>query len=205
MNTSSLRKIVCTGMLALLFVSGTLNAAGFHYRLEVAATLELDEKSQLTAVQMDWLYDAELSSVLMDGEDLSADKRDEVLKRRAADILEGLDGMDYFTSLYLEDKFLHVAAVKNYTLSLADQNRLRLNLTLPLKQAADLTGKKLLMKVSDETGIGLATVSSADSVTLPATLAKLCKGPSLLKEDLGEVDGHQVFAETITIDCQKAN
>ena len=141
----------------------------------------------------------------MDGEDLSVAKRDAVLKRRAADILDGLKGMDYFTSLYLDDKQVHVAEVKEYTLNLAEENRLQLELTLPLKKAIDISGKKLLMKISDETGVGLATVSSADRVTLPMQLAKACKGPSLLKEDLGEIDGHRVLAETITVDCQKAN
>ena len=189
---------------ALLLSTTTSFAAGsaFHYQLDLTARLVTTDNGELTGIEMSWLYDTELSQTLMDGEDLSETKREETLKKRAADILTGLTEMKYFTSLLLDDQPLEFAKVKNYKLLLNDESRLLMNLTIPLKESQRLKGRTLDITVTDDTGVGLATFVDTSHLLLGEVYKTDCKAPSLVQKQLAEIDGHAQTTETMTVDCR---
>ncbi|WP_299874410.1 DUF1007 family protein [uncultured Cocleimonas sp.] len=177
-------------------------AGGYHYQLDLTAKLVNNPQKELSAIQMSWIYDKELSAILMDGEDLSEAKREETLKKRATDILIGLTDMKYFTSLLLDDQPLEFAKVENYKLLLNDESRLKMNLTIPLKKSQQLKGRTLEIIVTDDSGVGLATFVDTNHLQLGEVFKTECKAPSLVQNQLAEIDGHAQTTETMTVDCR---
>ncbi|RVU84263.1 DUF1007 family protein [Leucothrix sargassi] len=189
-------------LLGLLLLTSTAHTAGFHYQLNLTAKLAALPDGKVNGVEMSWVYDPVLSATLMDGEDLSEANRAETLKRRAADILDGLLEMNYFTTIYLNKALVTTEKVEKYNLQLTDSGQLQLNLTLPFSEAKTLNGRLLEVVVSDPTAIGLATFLSADRFILDSALEPICRQPTLEQKQLGEMDGHVLLSETMTIDCR---
>jgi len=177
-------------------------AAGFHYQLDLTAKLVNNPENELTAIQMSWIYDKELSAILMDGEDLSEAKREASLKKRAADILSGLSDVKYFTTLLLDKNALEFADVEKYQLRLNKESRLQMNLTLPLKKSHTLKGHTLDIVVTDDSAVGLATFIDTSHMLLGEKFKATCKAPTLVQKQLAEIDGHAQITETMTINCQ---
>ena len=204
MVKKQLNTLLSAALLCLLFVtSATSSAAGFHYQLNLTARLVTTPTGELSGVEMSWIYDSELSATLMDGEDLSAANREATLKKRAADILDGLLEMKYFTTLYLDGKALPTVEVEKYNLQLTKESQLQLNLTLPLANAQQLNGHLLEVIVSDPTAVGLATFLTADRLILNESQKKICADPTLEQKQLGDVDGgHTLMSETMTVNCR---
>ena len=189
---------------ALLLSTTSSFAAGsaFHYKLDLTARLVTTENTELTGVQMSWLYDKALSETLMDGEDLSDAKREATLKKRAADILEGLKGVNYFTTIKVDGKELPLADVSQYKLNLADESRLQMNLTMPLVTAAPVKGHLLEIIISDSSAVGLATFVDSSHLKLEEPLKSTCQAPQMTQSELEMIDEHRVMSETMTIDCR---
>ena len=195
-------KLVASILFVNLLALQNLFAAGFHYQFDLTAKLVNNPQNEITAIQMSWVYDKELSAILMDGEDLSEAKREETLKRRAADILTGLRDVNYFTTVSIDKTAIEFAEVETYALHLNKESRLQLNLTLPFKEKQILQGHSLEILVTDDSAIGLATFIDTDHMLLSDELKALCKAPSLIQRTLAEIDGHAQITETMTIDCK---
>jgi ABC-type uncharacterized transport system substrate-binding protein len=195
-------KLVASILFVNLLALQNLFAAGFHYQFDLTAKLVNNPQNEITAIQMSWVYDKELSAILMDGEDLSEAKREETLKRRAADILTGLRDVNYFTTVSMDKTAIEFAEVETYALHLNKESRLQLNLTLPFKEKQILQGHSLEILVTDDSAIGLATFIDTDHMLLSDALKALCKAPSLIQRTLAEIDGHAQITETMTIDCK---
>lgn len=202
MKITSLLSLFITSIAISLMVVQTSFAGGYHYQLDLTAKLVNNPQKELSAIQMSWIYDKELSAILMDGEDLSEAKREETLKKRATDILIGLTDMKYFTSLLLDDQPLEFAEVENYKLLLNDESRLKMNLTIPLKKSQRLKGRTLEIIVTDDSGVGLATFIDTNHLLLGKVFKKECNAPSLIQNQLAELDGHAQTTETMTVDCR---
>lgn len=200
MIISSFVKLLATT--ALTLAMQTSFAAGFHYQLDLTAKLVGGPQGELTAIQMSWIYDKELSAILMDGEDLSEAKRETPLKERTPDILSGLTDVKYFTTVLLDKNALEFADAENYQLNLTKESRLQMNLTLPLKKSQIVKGRTLEIIVTDDSAVGLATFIDTDHLLLGEQFETLCKKPTLVQKKLAEVDGHAQVTETMTIDCK---
>lgn len=203
MKAISLLKIVTSAIFVNFLAIQSLFAAGFHYQLDLTAKLVNNPQNEVTAIQMSWVYDKELSAILMDGEDLSEAKREETLKKRAADILNGLQEVKYFTTVMIDKKVIEYAEVETYALRLNKESRLQLNLTLPLKQKQVLKGRTLEIVVTDDSAVGLATFIDTSHMLLSDEIKALCKPPALEQKKLTEIDGHAQITETMTIDCKR--
>lgn len=195
-------RLLTTSVFISLLAIPSLFAAGFHYQLDLTAKLVHNPKNELTAIQMSWIYDKELSAILMDGEDLSEANREASLEKRTAEILSGLTDVKYFTTVLLDKKTLAFDKVENYKLRLNKELRLQMNLTLPLKKAHTLKGHELEIVVTDDSAVGLATFVDTKHMLLGETYKAMCKTPTLVQKTLAEVDGHAQVTETMTIDCR---
>ena len=202
MKPLSLKVIASLTLIITCLFTTTANAAGFHYQLDLTAKLVNTPSGELSAIKMSWVYDKELSAILMDGEDLSEAKREATLKRRAADIHNGLSEVKYFTTLYINDEKVDVAEVETYALKLNKESRLMLDLTLPLHSAQKIEGTKLDILVTDDSAVGLATFIDASHLLPGEYYKSTCQAPALVQKQLAEVDGHAQITETMTIDCR---
>jgi len=203
MLKKQMKTLLSAFLLCLLFVTSTTsNAAGFHYQINLTARLATAPSGELKGLEMSWLFDSELSQTLMDGEDLSPAKRAATLQRRAADILGGLEGMGYFTTVHLNQQVLATSKVEQFNLQLREGSQLQLNMTLPLAQAQSLKGKQLQIVISDPTAVGLATFVTADKLLLNESLTASCSKPTLQKVQLGTTDDHVLMSETMTLNCR---
>lgn len=202
MKITSLLRLLTTSVVISLLAVQTSFAGGYHYQFDLTAKLVNNPQKELSAVQMSWLYDKELSAILMDGEDLSEAKREETLKNRATDILNGFREVNYYTSLFLDEQPLGLAEVENYRLQLTKESRLQMNMTIPLKRNQPLKGHTLEMVVADASGVVLATFNDKSHMLLGEEFAKGCKTPTLVQEQMAEIEGHAQVTETMTIDCR---
>jgi len=177
-------------------------AAGFHYQLDLTAKLVNNPQNELTAIQMNWIYDKELSAILMDVEDLSEANKEASLEKRKAEIFKGLTEVKYFTTVLLNKNVLEVGKVENYKLRLNKESRLEMNLTLPLTKPQALQGNTLEIVVTDDSAVGLATFVDTSRMLLGEQFKSICQQPDLAQKKLAEVDGHAQVVETMTINCR---
>ena len=203
MNVNTFFKIITGAIFINCLAINSLFAAGFHYQLDLTAKLVNNPQNEVTAIQMSWVYDKDLSAILMDGEDLSEAKREDTLKKRAADILNGLKEVKYFTTVLVDKKVVEYADVETYSLRMNKESRLQLNLTLPLLQKQTLEGRTLEIIVTDDSAVGLATFIDTNHMLLSDEIKALCAPPSLVQNKLPEIDGHAQITETMTIDCKR--
>ena len=200
--TKALQTLLASAVLGSALLSPLANAAGFHYQLDLTAKLNNDDAGKLNSLQMRWTYDKELSAVLMDGEDLSDANREATLKKRARDILDGLVGVGFFTTVYLDDQAIATTEVTDYTLSIMGEDRLQVDMALPLETPQVLKGRVLKVVVSDATAVGLATFITRDNLILGEVFSSQCKAPELDQKQVAEMDGHVQMADTMTVDCR---
>ena len=141
-----LKKITFLGLLLSLFIA-PISTAHFHYEINSTATLQANEKNQLTAVAMSWVYNEEVSGIML--------RSDRPLKELAGDIMNDLLTLDYFTHLELNGKKIITLDVSSYKLEKVTQNKknlLKLNLILPLKSPLHLQGNNTLRIIHTDAG-----------------------------------------------------
>lgn len=200
--TKALRTLFASAVLGGALFAPVAHAAGFHYQLNLTATLQSDAAGKLSALQMTWIYDKELSAILMDGEDLSDANREATLQRRAKDILEGLTGVGYFTTVLVDDQAVAHTEVTDYNIAITNDDRLQVNMALPFETAQALKGHVLKVVVSDATAVGLATFITRDNLILGDVFSEQCEAPELDQRQVAEMDGHVQMADTMTVDCR---
>ncbi len=202
MKLRSFLRLITAPALVIVLALQTAIAAGFHYQLDLTAKLVNNPENELTAIQMSWIYDKELSAILMDGEDLSEENLEASLEKRTEEILSGLIDVKYFTTLVLDQKPLEFLAASHYKLRLTKESRLQMNLTLPIKNKEQIKGRTLEIVVTDDSAVGLATFVDTSHMLLDDYYTTSCKAPTLVQKKLAEIDGHAQVLETMTLDCR---
>ena len=202
MKLRSFLRLITAPALVIVLALQTAIAAGFHYQLDLTAKLVNNPENELTAIQMSWIYDKELSAILMDGEDLSEENLEASLEKRTEEILSGLIDVKYFTTLVLDQKPLEFLAASHYKLRLTKESRLQMNLTLPIKNKEQIKGRTLEIVVTDDSAVGLATFVDTSHMLLDDYYTTSCKAPALVQKKLAEIDGHAQVLETMTLDCR---
>ncbi|QLQ31810.1 MAG: DUF1007 family protein [Candidatus Thiothrix singaporensis] len=158
----------------LLTLSGQAFAHGFHYQLDVASQLQENANGELTGVRMNWFYDTEVTDMLLEGEDLSADKRAQTLQTIGQQVIADLGKLHYFTNLSLDGKPLALAAATDFHMDLSPDNHLNLNFLLPLPTPQNLHGKHLDIAMADSTGSAVLAYKDVSRIRLGEKLAAAC-------------------------------
>lgn len=161
-------------LLLLSSLAGQVWADGFHYEITVDSQLQEDADGKLSGLRMQWLYDPTVSKMLLEGEDLGADKRAATLQTIAADIVGDLHAYSYFTRLTLAGQALPTAKVSDYQLELGADQRLQLSFLLPLASPQALAGKRLDIAMLDPAGTGVLKHQNASHLILGAQTGALC-------------------------------
>ncbi len=132
------KKLSLFGLLFGLLFS-PLALAHFHYDLPLRTTLQTNTKGDLTALNITWMYDDELTDLML------KDQKD--VKKLGKKLINDLQLLSYFTAVKLNGKGLNFSKVSDYNLQEIkhkDYKNLELTFTLPLKKPVSLTGKNTL-------------------------------------------------------------
>ena len=144
-------------------------AAGYHYEVDVSSQLTADSSGALSALKSSWLYDKSASFLLLDDERSNAAPRKQDLERLAERMMSDLSGFGYFANLLIAGENQDFGPVKEYSLELTGDQRIKLAFTLPLRRPVALDGKQIEIRWRDPTGTGLLLYRSADDVSLGST------------------------------------
>ncbi len=188
--------------LGLCVSSSVAMADGFHYKIDTSARLKANAAGELVAVGLNWVYDADVSSALLEDDDLSAEHRAATLQARAGDIINDLRGLGYFTQLSVDGQALAVGDVTEYGMDLSADERIKLSFLLPLQQPLDVKGKQLSLAVADPDGVASMLYSDPNQLSLDPELAAHCQQPALKQQNVTLENGHTPIVQTATISCQ---
>ena len=164
-----LKKITVLGLLLSVFIA-PISYAHFHYTINSTATLQSNEKKQLTAVAMSWVYDEEVSGIML--------RSDRALDDLATDVMNDLLKLDYFTRLEFNGKAIATKKVSNYKLEKITRdkkNLLKLNFVLPLKSPLYLQGNNTLRIIHTDAGASASLFyRNTNHIILGANFASFC-------------------------------
>lgn len=165
------------GWVLLLGLARLAAADGLHYGIEVDVQWQADAEGRLTGLRMQWVYDAQASRLLIDGEDISPNKQAASLKFIADLMLADLRLQHYYTRLSLKGQSqpLAFAPVREYQVHLLPGQRLVLELLLPLASAQTLAGQQLTLALAEPLGNAALRYREPDGISLGASIQALCQ------------------------------
>ncbi|MCK5813342.1 MAG: DUF1007 family protein [Cocleimonas sp.] len=153
---------------SLLFAS--LAYAHFHYNITATATLQANNKKQLTAVGMEWVYGQEVSGMML--------KSGQSINALANGIMTDLVKLDYFTQLELNGKRIAIKQVTDYKLvkiKQGNQNLLKLSFLLPLQSPLFIQGNTLAIVHTDPGASASIFYHHTNNIILGNTFKSLCQ------------------------------
>lgn len=187
-----------------LGASSLAQAGGVHYQIDLANQFKANDKGELTAIEMTWTYDPEVSSFILEGDDMSPAMRAVTLKNRAEDILRDLVDLHYYAEPKLDGKAL---AWGNYTslgMDYQADKQLVLKFSVALKQPVALQGHQFSLRMADMDGSANLNYPSTEQIKLDPALAKGCKTPSISKETVQLPNDHKPTFQTLALDCRQS-
>ncbi|PST90781.1 DUF1007 family protein [Photobacterium jeanii] len=201
--------------LGCLLISPSIALAHPHSWVDIH-TQVLGDEQHITGFKMDWTFDAMTSAYMLDGEDMSAEKRDATFQSIADSVMDNLLQEHYFTYFYDNEQPIKYKVSPGGKLS---QNRMKLTLSfeIPLAKPKPLPQKPLELRVFEPSYyVDLAWKSNQD-ITLSPELAKHCQIQVINPEPTAEQMSYamslpadadpdnalgQLFTQTLTIACQ---
>ncbi|MGB2078191.1 MAG: DUF1007 family protein [Vibrio sp.] len=156
---------------SLLF--SALTWAHPHSWISVKTQL-LSQDQKITAIKMDWEFDAMTSAYTLDGEDTSPEHLEQTLQNLANESIQNMLAEHYFTYFYQGDNPIRYFEAENarYTLK---QGKLTLSFELPLEKPQPVQGQSLKLLVFEPSYYIDMTWKSEDDIKLSGDLAKACQ------------------------------
>lgn len=161
----------------------TAVAHAYHYEVQISNELN-SSKGQLNALNMTWLYDEDVSGVMLQDQD--------DLKKLSAKLINDLDLLGYFTQVKLNGKTLALGKAKNVILKKFD-NTLLLFFTIPFKKPVTIKkGSTLSFNHEDPSASAILYYDKPSEIIINGTLKKRCKSTVKEKGDFNEGEFPQV-------------
>ena len=161
-------------VILFLCLYGEAYTAGFHYKIDVATHIIEDSSGKLNGLRMQWLYDSQITKLVIKGKDMSNPQRFAKLNRVADLMMSDLSDFDYFTRLKISGKQLQVATVTDYQLDLLN-GQLTLDFMLPLTEPLDLSGKQLSLEMADPAGTATLKFLNSNPIRLGVKTQTACE------------------------------
>lgn len=181
-------------MLVFTFLNQSLFSHSFHYEVQVTNALQVNNKKQLEALKLSWLYDGEVSKIMLQ------DQKD--LNKLAKTLVNDLEKLGYFTQTKLNGKVLSFNKATNISLEKVNKGEydvLQLHFTLPFKTAVNITGNsEISFDHEDPTAAAILYYEDARYIQLGSHLQSDCKASVKEKGDFTEGE----FPQIIKIKCK---
>lgn len=181
--------------LTLNIIPSSSHAHTEHEEIQVKSTFEVNNRQQLSAISMVWLYDT------FSSEDMLNHEKD--INRLAKLLISDLSRFNFYTRLNSGDRRLVANRVNKYALrKVKDRdNNLALELSFTLlfnKPVKISTLKNIKIDHSDPTGRGIFFYDKAEDIKLAAQLKTKCQ--SSLKEKNEFIEGQ--FPQIANVMCR---
>jgi ABC-type uncharacterized transport system substrate-binding protein len=176
-------------------------AHAYHYEVQVSNQLQSNDKSQLEALKLTFLYDGEVSNVMLQ------DQKD--LDKLAKTVMTDLGKLAYFTQAKLNGKVLEFTKPSDVRLEKVhikpeDKKEeafdvLQLHFTLALKTPVKITqNSEIAFDHEDPTAAAILYYESAKHISLSDNLNNDCKVSVKEKGDFKEGE----FPQIIRVNCK---
>jgi ABC-type uncharacterized transport system substrate-binding protein len=201
-------------LFSALFFSAN-SSAHPHSWIEMKTRIEGDEK-QITGFKMEWVFDAMTSAYMLDGYDLSPEKKAQSLQEIADSVLNNMLVGHYFTYFYNGEEPVRYKTGKNARLI---QNRTKLTLTfeLPLAKPQPAKGSSLRLLIFEPSYYVDMSWQKKSDISLSPALQNSCsielKDPNPTSQQINyalslpmDADADnalgQLFTQTVRLHCQ---
>jgi ABC-type uncharacterized transport system substrate-binding protein len=184
--------------LAVIFFTTQAFAHSYHYELQVTNALQTNDKNELEALKLTFLYDGEVSKVMLQ------DQKN--LDKLGKTLIKDLGKLGYFTQVKLNGKVLNTNKAQDIKLEKisvksksASYDALQLHFTLVLKKPVSIAKNSEIMFVhEDPTEAAILYYENADHILVEGNLKDNCK--SSVKEKSKFAEGE--FPQIIRVHCK---
>ncbi|MEZ5536146.1 MAG: DUF1007 family protein [Thiolinea sp.] len=191
-------------LLACLFVTfstllpvSLLQAGGIHYQISTSTRFFANEAGQLEGFLMNWVYDPEISSVILEGLEMDAASLQQLGKDMMADLFE----LGYFVQFSANSRPITVNEVSEFNIQLVDNNSIQLGMQVDLRESVPLAGNSFQLTLADFDGSALLAYAGVDRIALSPEMTGKCSAPQLTSRKT-DLNGHNMDVQTVTIRCQ---
>lgn len=199
--TTTMRKFLLLNIifLATLFSSQITFAHAYHYEVQVTNALQTNEKNQLEALKLTFLYDGETSEVMLQ------DQKD--LEKLGKKLVSDLGKLSYFTQAKVNGKFLDFKEVSDIKLDTIKEEGydkklydiLQLHFTLVLKTPVNIDGDSEIGFIhEDASNAAILYYENKKHILLGDNLKDRCK--TSIKEK-GKFDEGE-FPQIVSVSCK---
>lgn len=157
----------------LSFGFSTASSAHPHSWIEMKTRIDgIDDV--VTGLTMEWTFDAMTSAYMLDGEDMSSDKREQTLKDIALSVMDNMLYEHYFTYFLDGDNPIRYKEVHDANLS-QHRGKLTLSFNLSLTEPKSVLGKKLKLMIFEPSYYVDMSWKSINSLELSPALQRHCQ------------------------------
>ena len=180
------------------FFTMQASAHSYHYEMQVTNVLQTNNKGQLEALKLSFLYDGDVSNVMLQDE--------KNLNKLGKTLIRDLGKLGYFTQIKLNDKVLNTQKAQNIKLEKiaikgeeGKYDALQLNFTLPLKHPANIAkNSEIALAHEDPTDAAILYYENSEHIFVDGSLKSQCK--SSVKEKGKFEEGE--FPQIIKVNCK---
>ncbi|MGB5419965.1 DUF1007 family protein [Algibacter sp.] len=186
-------KSVLSVLFFFLITSQAVLSHGVHYEVQLKSELQVNDKKQLSAIKMTWLYDQEASK------DLLKDQAD--LGILAKQLISDLERFYFFTQFEVGDRVLITSKVQDFDLKLlnvGDSSLLELTFTVPIKSKVEINSiKQIQFNHADPTEMAIFYYDKPLDIVLADELKQNCSAKVVEKTEFAEGE----FPQIVTVNC----
>ena len=183
---------------SLALLSTQVFAHSYHYEMQVTNALQTNDKKQLEALKLTFLYDGDVSNAMLQ------DQQD--LDKLGKTLIKDLGELGYFTQIKLNRKVLNTNKAKDIKLEKVsikskdgNYDALQLHFTLALKKPASITkNSEIALAHEDPTSAAILYYENTDHILVEGSLKDSCK--SSVKEKGKFEEGE--FPQIIRVNCK---
>lgn len=172
-------------------------ASGVHYQVSTSARFVADEAANLTGLQMNWVYDPEVSAIIIDGRDLDNGG----LRQMGEDIMEDLYALGYYIQFTANDQPMPINKVEQFSIKLTEDSSIQLGLQIDLARPLSVNGKVFRLKLIDPDGSASLLYTGADRIVLDNALVNKCAAP-VLDSTKVNLNSHEMDVQIVSVACQ---
>ena len=182
-----------------LFATQTLFAHAYHYEIQVTNTLQTNDKKQLNALKLTFLYDSETSEVMLQ------DQKN--LEKLGKKLTSDLGKLAYFTQAKVNGKVLDFKEASDIKLNIIKEkgddeklyDTLQLHFTLVLKKPVSIDGdSEIGFFHEDPTEAAILYYKDAKHIIVGDNMKDSCKAS--VKEKDGFKEGE--FPQIANVSCK---
>ncbi len=187
-----------TLLLAIAFFTTQAFAHSYHYEIQVSNNLQTNDKDQLEALNISFLYDGDVSKVMLQDENNL-----EVLGNK---LIKDLGQLGYFTQVKVNGVVVDTQKASEVKLNKITSNGkegkfdvLQLNFTLKLKAPAPLIpNSEIAFDHEDPTAVAILYYENAKQIILGNNLKDNCKASVKEKDKFEEGE----FPQIVRVRCK---